>query len=175
MQAQAIGLPLVQKTTKGIKEKELDDLKDALIEAKAKFQIEGIVTGAIKSVYQASRIQKLCDELKLQCLNPLWQRDEIGILNELVKNKFKVIISGIFAFPLDKSFLGEMIDAEIIRKLEVLKEKYQINPAGEGGEIETTVLDAPFFKKQIQVLESEISYENNAGIFRIKKAKLVQK
>ena len=175
MQAQAIGLPLVQKTTKGIKEKELDDLKDELIEAKAKFQIEGIVTGAIKSVYQASRIQKLCDELKLQCLNPLWQRDEIGILNELVKNKFKVIISGIFAFPLDKSFLGEMIDAEIIRKLEVLKEKYQINPAGEGGEIETTVLDAPFFKKQIQVLESEISYENNAGIFRIKKAKLVQK
>src|SRR3989338_796458 len=53
MQASAIGLPLVQKTTKGIKEKELDDLKDALIEAKAKFQIEGIVTGAIKSVYQA--------------------------------------------------------------------------------------------------------------------------
>lgn len=175
MQANAIGLPLIQKTTKGEKEKELEDLKAALQEAKAKFHIEGIVTGAIKSVYQSSRIQKICKELQLQCLNPLWQKDEIEILNEILKNNFKVIISGIAAFPLEKEFLGKEIDKEIIKRLEKLKQQYKINPAGEGGEIETTVLDAPFFKKRIQIIESEISYENNAGIFKIKRAKLVEK
>ena len=97
MQAEAIGLPLVLKNTKGEKEKELEDLKKAMEEAKKKYKIEGIVTGALKSVYQSSRIQKLCDELGLQCINPLWQRDEIGLLNELLQNNFKVIISGIFA------------------------------------------------------------------------------
>ena len=175
MQAEAIGLPLVLKNTKGEKEKELEDLKKAMEEAKKKYKIEGIVTGAIKSVYQSSRIQKLCDELGLQCINPLWQRDEIGLLNELLQNNFKVIISGIFAFPLEKELLGKEIDNEIIKKLEVLKEKYQINPAGEGGEIETTVLDAPFFKKRIQIIESEILYENNSGIFKIKEARLAGK
>lgn len=175
MQAEAIGLPLIQKTTKGEKEKELEDLKAAINEAKAKFHIEGIITGAIKSVYQTSRIQKLCDELKLKCINPLWQRDEIEILQELIKNKFKVIISGIFAFPLEKELLGKEISSEIIKKLEKAREKWKINPAGEGGEIETTVLDGPFFRKKIQVLESEISYANNAGVFNIKKAKLIEK
>ncbi len=175
MQAEAIGMPLIQKTTKGEKEKELEDLKAALKEAKSRFHIQGIVTGAIKSVYQASRIQKLCDDLKLQCINPLWQRDEIEILNELIKNNFEVIISGIFAFPLEKDLLGKKINQEIIKKLENLKEKWKINPAGEGGEIETTVLDAPFFKKRIEILESEITYNNNAGIFKIKRAKLEEK
>lgn len=175
MQAEAIGLPLIQKTTKGEKEKELGDLKAALKVAKEKYKIGGIVTGAIRSVYQSSRIQKLCDELNLLCINPLWQRDEIEILNELVKNNFKVIISGVFAFPLEKELLGKEINNEIIKKLEKLKQQYKINPAGEGGEIETTVLDAPFFKKRIHILKSEISYENNAGIFKIKEARIGEK
>lgn len=175
MQAKAIGLPLIKKTTKGQKEIELKDLKKAIIQAKKKFKIQGIVTGAIKSVYQSSRIQKICNELNLDCINPLWLNDEISLLNELVKNKFKVIISGVFAHGFDRSFLGKQIDKEMIEKLKLLKEKYQINPSGEGGEIETTVLDAPFFKKRIEILDSEIIYENNSGIFRIKKARLTEK
>jgi len=175
MQAEAIELPIIQKTTKGEKEKELEDLKEILNLAKEKFGIEGIVTGAIKSMYQASRIQRICKELDLQCFNPLWHKDQIEILKELVENNFKVIISGVFAFPLDKSFLGKIIDKEMIEKLKKLMEKYDLNPAGEGGEIETTVLDAPFFNKRIEILDYDISYENNSGVFRIKNARLVDK
>jgi len=61
------------------------------------------------------------------------------------------------------------------KKLVELKEKYKINPAGEGGEMETTVLDAPFFKKKIKILDSETDYKENSGIFIIKKAGLVKK
>jgi len=175
MQAEAIGLPLIQKITKGEKEKELKDLKDAIITTKKKFKIEGIVTGAIRSEYQKNRIQKVCEELGLNCFNPLWMRDQIEILNELIENNFKVIISGVFAYPLNKSFLGKLIDKEMIKKLKEFMDKYDLNPAGEGGEIETTVLDAPFFKKKIEILDYEIFYENNSGMFKIKKAKLVEK
>jgi ABC transporter with metal-binding/Fe-S-binding domain ATP-binding protein len=175
MQAESIGLPIIQKTTKGEKEKELGDLKKTLVLAKKGFKIEGIVTGAIKSAYQSSRIQKICKELNLKVFNPLWMKDQIEILNELVENNFKVIISGVFAFPLDQSFLGKLIDKEMIKKLKELMEKYDLNPAGEGGEIETTVLDAPFFKKRIEILDYDISYENNSGVFRIKNVKLVDK
>jgi len=172
LQAKAIGLPLIKKVTKGEKEKELIDLKKAIKEAKEKFKIEGIVTGAIRSVYQAKRIKKICEDLNLKCLNPLWHQNEEKLLYEILKNKFKVIISGVFAYPLGKEWLGKLIDKKCIKELIKLNEKYKINPMGEGGEIETTVLDAPFFKKKIEILDYEIDFKDYSGVFVIKKAVL---
>jgi len=175
LQAESIGLPLVQKTTKGEKEKELKELKEAVKEAKDRYKIEGIVTGAVESVYQSSRIKKICDELNLHCINPLWKMDQIKLLNETLDNGFKTIISGIFAYPFRKEWLGKAIDKKMISQLNELWEKYKFNPAGEGGEIETTVLDTPFFRKKIEVAESEIIDNKDSGVYRIKKAKLIEK
>jgi len=175
LQAEAIGLPLVKKTTEGKKETELEDLKHAISEAKKKYGIESIVTGAIRSNYQASRIEKICKDLDLQCINPLWHIDEIELLNEVKDLRIITIITGIFAFPLEKEMLGKPVNEEFIKKMIDLREKYQINPAGEGGEIETTVLDAPFFKKKIELIDTSIEYKNYSGIFKINKARLVKK
>jgi len=150
-QAEVMGIPLITQKTKGIKEEELKDLEKAIQKAKEKYNIKGIVTGAIESVYQASRIQKICDKLDLECFNPLWQKKEIGYLNELVKNNFKVIIVGVFAYPLDQSWLGRRIDKQFIEEVKQLQEKYKIHPAGEGGEFETFVLDCPLFKRELKI------------------------
>lgn len=173
LQASAIGLPLIQKKTPGVKEEELIQLKEAILEAKEKYSIEGIVTGAVKSEYQRSRIAKICSELGLECINPLWQMDQIELLNEL--KEFNVIISGVFAYKLGKELLGKQIDNAVIEKLKKLQEEIKINPAGEGGEIETTVLDAPFFKQRIYVGNSETVYENNSGVYYIRHAELIRK
>jgi len=174
-QAEAIGLPIVQRGTKGEKEKELEDLKKAIGTAKADFGLEGIVTGAVKSVYQSTRVQRICKQLRLWCFNPLWLKDEIELLNDVINNRYDVIISGVFAFPLDKGFLGNKLDDKMIQKLERLKEEYGLSPAGEGGEIETTVMDAPFFKKRLEVLDYDVSYKDYSGVFKIKDLKLVSK
>ncbi len=174
-QAEAIGLPLVQRRTKGIKEKELRDLKKAIQTAKADFDLEGIVTGAVKSVYQSTRIQRICKQLGLWCFNPLWLKDEIELLNDVVDSRFEAIISGVFAFPLDEKFLGKKLDKDMIQKLEKLKEEYGLSPAGEGGEIETTVTDAPFFKKRVEILDYDVSYKDYAGVFTMRDAKLMDK
>jgi ABC transporter with metal-binding/Fe-S-binding domain ATP-binding protein len=175
MQAEAIGLPLLVAKTKGEKEIELDDLKNAIAEAQDKYGIEGIVTGALKSVYQASRIQKICDELGLVCYNPLWQMDQVELLNEVVASGMKVIISGVFAEPLGKELLGKFIDEKMIEKLKKAAETHKINPAGEGGEIETTVLDCTIFKKKIAIKKSSIEYKDFAGIYKIEDAVLEPK
>ena len=83
----------VGKTT-GEKEKELKDLERAIIRAKNKYKIEGIVTGAVASVYQTSRIQRICNRLGIEVFNPLWQRDQVELLNDLVNNRFEIIIIG---------------------------------------------------------------------------------
>ena len=156
-QAEVMEIPLIIQKTKGEKEEELKDLETAIKKAKDEYKIQGIVTGAIQSVYQASRIQKICDKLELECINPLWQEDEIEYLNDLIKNKFKVIITGVFAYPLDKSWLGREINKEFIQQVEELREKYKIHPAGEGGEFETFVLDCPLFKKPLKIIDKEIT------------------
>lgn len=150
-QAKSMKIPLIIQKTKGIKEEELQDLENAIKQSIEKYQIQGIVTGALHSVYQSSRIQKLCNKLNIKCLNPLWQKDEIEYINELIKNKFRVIIVGVFAYPLDKSWLGRKIDKKFIEDVKKLKEKYKIHPAGEGGEFETFVLNCPLFKKELKI------------------------
>jgi ABC transporter with metal-binding/Fe-S-binding domain ATP-binding protein len=175
LQAEALGLPQITKTTEGEKEKELSDLEDAIAEAARKFQIEGVVTGAVESVYQAERVQRICNRLGLWCFNPLWKHDQKALLEELLKKHFKVIISGVFAYPLDEKWLGKQIDTQLIDRLVDLQQKYGLSPSGEGGEIETTVLDAPLFKKKIEVLDYSIEAKGNSGVFRIKQARLVSK
>jgi ABC transporter with metal-binding/Fe-S-binding domain ATP-binding protein len=175
LQAEALALPQIAKTTRGEKEKELFDLEEAISEAARKFQIQGLVTGAVESVYQAERVQLICNKLALWCFNPLWKHNQKALLEELLENRFKVIISGVFAYPLDEKWLGKEIDAPIIKRLVDLQQKYAISPSGEGGEIETTVLDAPLFKKKIEILDSAVDYRMNSGVFRINKARLVEK
>lgn len=175
LQAEAMSLPLIQKTTNGRKEDELTDLHAAIEEAKNNFGIEGVVTGAIASVYQAERIQRICDSVGLWCFNPLWLKDQEELLKEIVSSGFKVVISGVFAYPFDEKWLGREINADTVKELVEMRKTFKISPSGEGGEIETTVLDAPFFKKKIQILESEANARHNAGVFNIKKARLAEK
>jgi ABC transporter with metal-binding/Fe-S-binding domain ATP-binding protein len=174
-QAEAIGLPIVQKRTEGKKEEELKDLKKAIDEAKADFDLGGIVTGAVRSVYQSTRVQRICRRLGLWCFDPLWLKDEIELLNEIVREGYEVIVSGVSAFPLDMEFLGRQLDINMISKLEILNQKYGLNPAGEGGEFETTVIDAPFFKRKLEILDHEVSYKDYFGVFRIKDVRLTDK
>lgn len=175
LQAEALGLPLLRKVTKGEQEKELTDLKTAVEQAIQEFKIEGLVTGAVESMYQSRRIQRICDRLNIRCLNPLWKKNQIGLLEELALKGFKVIVSGVFAYPLDASWLGKEINKELIKRLEKLQENYSVSPSGEGGEIETTVLDAPLFTKKIEVMKYKIEARHNSGVFIIQKARLVSK
>jgi len=161
-QAKAMGLPLIIQKTKGVKEIELRDLEIAITKAKKDFKIEGIVTGAVGSVYQASRIQKICDALELECFNPLWQKDQIELLNDLLNEKFRAVVTGVSAFPLTASWLGREINKDFIRDVEILSKKYKINPAGEGGEFETFVLECPLFKKPLKVKGANFTGEKNS-------------
>jgi diphthine-ammonia ligase len=175
LQAEALQLPLIARKTEGRKEEELDDLRLAINDALKKFQIDGVVTGAVESVYQSTRIQNICHQLGLWCFNPLWKRNQKELLEELITEGFKIIISGVFAYPLDEAWLGRELDRRAIADLIKLEKEFGISPSGEGGEIETTVLDAPMFRKKIEILQSTIKARGNSGVFRVNEARLVPK
>jgi len=173
MQAEALGLPLLSFKTKGEKELELKDLKKAIKQAKDKYHIEGIVTGALKSEYQANRIQRICDSLELECINPLWQMSQEQEMRDIIKAGFKFMIIRIAAYGLSKEWLGKVITNKDIDRLVELNKKYHINIAFEGGEAESLMIDGPIFKKKLVVKKAETIMENDyTGIYRIKKIEL---
>jgi len=175
LQAQAMGIPLLSWPTKGQKEEELQDLKAAIADAKMRYGIEGVVTGAIESVYQAARVQRICRDLDLWCFNPIWQINQVDYLQLLLSFGFEIIISGVFAYPLDESWLGAILTEDLILELKVLEEKYLINPSGEGGELETFVIDGPPFEKRIEIFKASMAYQNYRGHFQILDARLAEK
>jgi len=169
--AKAAEIPLVKAETIGMKETELEDLKNLL----ATLDIEGVVSGAISSQYQRQRIDEICRELNLKSIAPLWQEDSIQLLKEIINFNFEVVIIGVYAYGFDQSWLGRKIDRATLDNLLELHHKYQISPVGEGGEYETLVLDAPFFKKKIRLLRAEKIWENHSGYLLVREAKLVDK
>jgi len=174
-QAEAMNVPQLSWPTKGIEEKELEDLQAALAEARDCYDLQGIVTGAIESVYQAARVQRICHSLDLWCFNPLWQIDQIDYLRTLIRDGFRVIVSGVYAYPFDASWLGAELTEERVMRLAQLQERYQINPSGEGGEIETFVLDSPLYGKRIEILSATRIYAHYRGQYIIEEMRLVEK
>lgn len=176
LQAEAMNLPHILGGTVGEKEKELADLQDVIIAAKSKFQFEGIITGALFSEYQSSRIKKICHKLNLECISPLWHKPQEGLMEELLNNKFEIIFTAIAADGLDKSWLNKIITHADLEKLKQLKDKIGSNIAGEGGEFESLVIDCPLFNKKLIIEDSTIQEENKyTARMIVKKAKLGEK
>ncbi|MFH1786185.1 MAG: diphthine--ammonia ligase [archaeon] len=168
LQARAMGLPIIQTASKGVKEEELEDLRSAI--STVKDQIDAVVAGAVWSEYQKTRIERICYEVGLKSYCPLWHKDQVRLLHELVASGFKMVITAVAAQGLDESWLGREIDGKTIRDLKGLYKKHGINPAGEGGEFETLVVDGPIFRRPIQIKESVKHWEKDSGWLEIIKA-----
>jgi diphthine-ammonia ligase len=158
-QAKVMELPIIIQKTKGNKEEELKDLEQAINKAKEIYSIDTIISGAIASNYQKSRIKAICRKLNLKSITPLWNKNEIKYLKELIDARFKIIITGVFAYPLDDLWLDRIIDNKFIEEVKILNKKYKIHPAGEGGEFETLVLNCPIFKRALEIKEKRIIKE----------------
>ncbi len=174
LQAESIGIKHVIQKTSGEKENELEDLKKVLMKLKGK--IDGVVSGALASQYQKDRIDKICKEIGLKSLAPLWKKDQEELLKE-ESSLFDIIITGVAAEGFDESWLGRRIDEKTIEDLITLKKKFGINVAAEGGEFETFVLDGPMFKKRIEIRSFEKRWDKKtgSGYIDVKSARLVKK
>ncbi len=142
-QAHAMGIELYQLETEGVKEEEVEDLKKMLKKLKQEKKIEGVVSGALASDYQKTRIERICEELGLASITPMWHVNPKTYMRAVIDAGFDVRIAGVFAEGLDESWVGRRIDEVTLQELK----KLNIHTSGEGGEYETLVVDGPEFKK----------------------------
>jgi diphthamide synthase (EF-2-diphthine--ammonia ligase) len=188
LSAEALGIPLISKETQGIKEKELEDLKNVL----KVLDVDTICCGGIFSNYQKTRFEKVCKELNLDFMAPFWQTDSekflkdtidlgfdvriVGVyLKDTIDLGFDVRIVGVYAEGLEETWLGRKLDEKTLEELKKLNKKFGISLVGEGGEYETFVVDGPIFKKRIEIIDSEKVWDKKTqgGYLKIKETRLV--
>jgi len=158
-QAEMLRLSLVLQKTKGLENKELEDLRRLIKKSK----VDRLVIGGIKSNYQASRIKKICSELDTELIVPLWDYSEERLWKELLDEGFKVIITKIASEGIPREFIGKVIDTKLLEELRKRSKKYGFRLDFEGGDAETAVLWMPEFKREIKIkfdIETEDKYRH---------------
>lgn len=171
LQAEAMGLPLLEENARPGEEGELDALRRAFRRAGA----DGVVVGAIASDYQHSRVHRIAAEVGVRVFAPLWRQDPARLVHEYLAAGLRIVFSSVSADGFDASWLGRAWDTETVKDLLRLRDTRGVHPCGEGGEFETLVLDAPFFRRTIEVLEATPVWTGTAGMWRVDRAHLVDK
>ncbi|MEW6222106.1 MAG: diphthine--ammonia ligase [Candidatus Hadarchaeota archaeon] len=169
--AECARFPLLKVETSGEKDEELLDLEGALSE----LNVNGVVSGAIASTYQKRNIDRICSRLGIKSLAPLWGKEPAILLREMLRERFEIIITAAAAEGLGPEWLGRKLDKSAIEDLVEFGKKRGINPAGEGGEYESLVLDAPFFRSKIRILEAKKVWHGTSGCYLVRRADIVVK
>jgi len=175
-QAEAIGIPLIQKiTTWENYEKNFDE---EVLKLKEK-GVTGMIAGDIDLEEHLEWIKRKSAELGIDYYEPLWKKDRMEILRKFTFYGFESIV--INCIDKSKFLIGRKINKDTVEDFIKDAEKQQIDACGENGEFHTLVIDGPIFKKRIDIIESEVknfteSIKNsNKWILDIKKWELKTK
>jgi len=156
LQAYCTGIPLVEEKVSGVKEEEVKELERVL----SRLEVDGVVSGAVASEYQKTRVDTVCHNLGFK---------------DILYAGFKAMVVGISAYGLDEKWLGRVITDKDVSALMELEKKFGVNVCGEGGEFETLVLDGPTFRKRIVLTETRKVWGGQAGRLNILKAEVRDK
>lgn len=167
LSAEAIGIERIVVEATGVKEEELGPLAEAL----GHLDIEGFVSGAIRSNYQRSRLDDIAVRLGLESLSPLWDTG-MERVREMVEEGYEIMIVSAACMGMGPEWLGRVLDRDAIDELIALEREFQINPDGEGGEYETIVLNGPIFKRGVVIESFEKVWELDSGYIVVTDAHL---
>jgi diphthine-ammonia ligase len=132
-----------------------------------------VVVGAIASSYQWARVVRVADALGRRVYAPLWRVDPARVVREEISAGLDIRLVHLAAEPLSPDLLGRRLDLPLLEELERRSRSVRrLNVAGEGGEYETLVVDAPFFRQRIDLEEVERSVAATTARLVVARAKL---
>jgi len=173
LQSQSMQIPqLTIKSELDETDNEINSLEKILIQAIDEYQIEGLVHGGIQSQFQKEKFENLCNKLNLKSIAPLWNRNPLEYMNELISSNFVFIITSVSSGGLDDSWLGKIITKNDIDTLYALSRKFGFNLNFEGGEAETFVVDCNLFSYPIKIIQGKKIWDGYRGRFEIVDARL---
>lgn len=149
-QANLIGIPLFQKAVSPDMKLYEEEFKAAVKDLK-KEGIGGMVFGDIYLIDHQNWVERVCRELEITAIEPLWEMPAEKVLEAFIQSGFKAVVVSAKAELFDKDFVGREVDYTLLKELKERK----ICPCGENGEFHTFVTDGPIFRKgRIEITQS---------------------
>ncbi|MBU4222777.1 MAG: diphthine--ammonia ligase [Euryarchaeota archaeon] len=148
LQSEAIRIPLLQKeTTWNGYENEFKEAVKSLIPN----GVQGMIFGDIYLQEHKDWVERVCRELGIEAVEPLWKKFPEEIMLEFIDAGFEAIIVSAKANLFGKEWIGRKVDREFLRYLK----DNNIDVCGENGEYHTFVTYGPMFRKKIEITKSK--------------------
>jgi diphthine-ammonia ligase len=135
-----------------------------------------VVAGAIESSYQWARLLQVAGRLGRRVFTPLWRKSPGRVVRAELEAGLDIRLVHLAAETLTPDLLGRRLDLPLLEDLERPERPGpRVHPAGEGGEYETLVVDAPFFRQRIEIDEVERDLTGSTARLTVRKAHLAMK
>lgn len=118
-------------------------------------------------------LNRLCNELDLTPITPLWETSPEQILKELVAKGIEAIIIVVNSKYFGEEWLGRKIDQNFIDAAYKLKREKSVHIGGSG--YHTLVINAPSFKKRLKIAQGRKMWKNDYGVLEISRVELENK
>lgn len=144
-QARALNIPLLQKET-GADEYEREfkeNIKRVMPQG-----IIGVVFGDIHLQNCLRWANKVCEDLGVKAIEPLWGQEPEKIFLDFMESGFEAIVVSTQADLLDQEWVGRKLDKLFLRDIKRLN---NIDICGENGEYHSLVIDGPIFNQRIDI------------------------
>ena len=128
--------------------------------------IDALVVGALRSDYQKTRIERMCQRLGINSFSPLWHKDPREHMQSLVEHGFGVVFTSVSTEGMGSDWVGRTLEGESLNELVDLSESHRFNLDGEGGEFETIVVSAPHMRRDV-ILEGEVVWKGSRGSLEV--------
>ena len=147
-QSEAVGIPVLQRGASW--ESYETEFKKAISQLKSE-GIQGGVFGDIDLDAHREWIERVCAEMSIKPIFPLWRGDREKLLRRFIELGFEAIVVAVKEEILDPLWLGRKVDEKFLDDAK----RVGIDLCGEEGEYHTFVIDGPIFLKRIKVIETE--------------------
>jgi len=90
--------------------------------------------------------ERVCNQLGMNCLFPVWGRDTARLAEEFIAGGFRAWTCCVDAERLPERFCGREFDADFLSELPP-----GVDPCGENGEFHTVVTEGPCFTRPVRL------------------------
>lgn len=144
LQSEALGIPIILGNVPDGQTYE-QVLKSILAELKTK----GVNAGVFGDIYLMEHrvwIERVCREMGIRAVFPLWDMSSGDVMDQLIESGFETIIVAVRNRPELLQLLGRTITKELV---EELKQIEGIDICGENGEYHSFVFNSPLYDSPI--------------------------
>lgn len=157
-QAAAVDIPLVQRSAgDGEYEREFKKILREFRETGTTYGVFGDIDLAAHREW----IERVCAEVKITPVFPLWLYNRRDMIDEFSGAGFRAVIVSVLEEKIDKKYLGRNYDSEFI---EELQSSGDLDLCGENGEFHTFVYNGPIFSKPVRFSTGKVFKKDKYNI-----------